>query len=466
LKMDDSELTVMIGLEIHVQLATKSKLFCSCNTDYQTAEGPNENVCPTCTAQPGTKPYDMNACAFEQALKIALALGCDKMRDSVTMQRKHYFYPDLPSNYQRTSTPIAEGGSLAGVSITEVHIEEDPGRYDLKTGIVDFNRAGVPLLEIVTDPVITSPDHARKFLEELRAVLDYLGAARDVESGSMRADANLSIKGHNRVEVKNINSFHGVFSALTYEAARQKNMVKNGLEPDRETRHYDEDRQITMGMRKKESVEDYRYIPDPDVQPIAITKEQLKKISDSLPELPRKKMERFKSQYGASDDESFALCMELAMADAFERIAKKVDAKLAAGFMRGTLKKQLNFRSWDFAKIAPKEQFITQLLLILFEKKVTDKVAEKILIDAMDDKTGASTAEQYAQSAGLLGVQSSDELGAIIEKAIADNPKAVADFAAGNEKALQFIAGSVMRLSRGKADPAAVQEILKKRLSK
>lgn len=464
--MDDSELAVMIGLEIHVQLATKSKLFCSCDTDYQTAAGPNENVCPTCTAQPGTKPYDMNAHAFEQALKIALALGCDRMHNSVTMQRKHYFYPDLPANYQRTSTPIAEGGSLAGVSITEVHIEEDPGRYDLKTGVVDFNRAGVPLLEIVTDPVITSPDHARKFLEELRAVLDYLGAARDVESGSMRADANLSIKGHNRVEVKNINSFRGVFSALTYETARQKNMVKNGLEPVRETRHFDEDRDITLGLRKKESVDDYRYIPDPDVQPIAITKERLSKISGSLPELPRKKMERFKKQYGASDDEAFALCMELAMADAFERIAMKSDAKLAAGFMRGTLKKQLNFRSWDFAKVAPKEQFITELLLMLTGKKVTDKVAEKILIDAMDGKTGESTAEQYAQSAGLLGVQSSDELGAIIEKAVAENQKAVADFAAGNEKALQFIAGSVMRLSRGKADPAAVQEILKKRLSK
>jgi len=464
--MDEPELTVIIGLEIHVQLATKSKLFCSCNTDYQTAAGPNENVCPTCTAQPGTKPFDMNAYAFEQALKIALALGCDKINDSVTMQRKHYFYPDLPANYQRTSTPIAEGGSLAGVSITEVHIEEDPGRYDLKTGIVDYNRAGVPLLEIVTDPVITSPDHARKFLEELRAVLDYLGAARDVESGSMRADANLSIKGHNRVEVKNINSFHGVFSALTYETSRQKNMVKNGLEPVRETRHFDEDRDITLGLRKKESVDDYRYIPDPDVQPIAITKEQLKIISDALPELPRKKMERFKSQYGASDDEAYALCMELAMADAFERIAKKVDAKLAAGFMRGTLKKQLNFRSYDFAKVAPKEQFITELLLMLSLKKVTDKVAERILIDAMDGKTANSTAEQYAEASGLLGVQSTAELESIIEKALAENPKAVEDYRAGNQKALQFVAGSVMRLTKGKADPAAVQELLKKRLTK
>ncbi len=456
----------MIGLEIHVQLATKSKLFCSCNTDYQTAAGPNENVCPTCTAQPGTKPFDMNAYAFEQALRIALALGCDRMRDSVTMQRKHYFYPDLPANYQRTSTPIAEGGSLAGVSITEVHIEEDPGRYDLKTGIVDYNRAGVPLLEIVTDPVITSPDHARKFLEELRAILDYLGAARDVESGSMRADANLSITGHNRVEVKNINSFHGVFSALTYETSRQKNMVKNGLEPERETRHFDEDRDITLGLRKKESVDDYRYIPDPDVQPIAITKEQLNRINASLPELPRKKMERFRGQYGASDDEAHALCMELAMADAFERVAKKVDPKLAAGFMRGTLKKQLNFRSWNFAKVAQKEQFIIDTLLLLSERKVTDKVAEKILIDAMDGKAGQKTASQYAESAGLIGVQKSGELAEIIEKAIAENAKAVLDYDAGAAKALQFLAGRVMAMTKGRADPTTVQELLKKRLSK
>lgn len=464
--MEEEEFKVIIGLEIHVQLATNSKLFCSCCTDYQKAAGPNEYICPTCTAQPGTKPYDMNAHAFEQALKIALALGSEKMHDRVIMQRKHYFYPDLPSNYQRTSTPICEGGSLAGVSITEVHIEEDPGRYDLKTGIVDYNRAGVPLLEIVTDPVITSPDHARKFLEELRAVLDYLGAARDVESGSMRADANISIKDHNRVEVKNINSFHGVFSALTYEISRQKNMVKNGLEPARETRHFDEDRDITLGMRKKESVDDYRYIPDPDVQPIAIAKEQLQRIGETLPELPARKMERFKAQYGASGDEAHALCMELAMADAFERIAKKADARLAAGFMRGTLKKQLNFRSWNYSAVAPKEQFMADLLLMLFEKKITDKVAEKMLIDMMDEKTGHNTAMQYAEVAGLVGVQTSDELAAFIEKAISENEKAVLDYNAGAQKALQFLAGRVMAMTKGRADPAAVQEILKKRLSK
>jgi aspartyl-tRNA(Asn)/glutamyl-tRNA(Gln) amidotransferase subunit B len=458
-----AEYPVIIGLEIHVQLATKSKLFCSCGTDYQNAPAPNEDVCPTCTAQPGTKPYEMNACALEQALKVALALNCE-VGERMVMQRKHYFYPDLPPNYQRTSMPLGRQGSLAGVSITEVHIEEDPGRYDLKTGLVDYNRAGVPLLEVVTDPVITSPEHARRFLEELRAVLNYLGAARDVESGSMRADANISIRGHNRVEVKNINSFRGVFSALSYEMSRQKNMIKNGLEPARETRHFDEEREITLGLRRKESVDDYRYFPDPDVQPVAVPPELVARIAGSLPELPAKKMDRFKRQYGASGDEARALCMELAMADAFERIAKKADARLAAGFMRGTLRKQLNFRSFGYEKVAQKEQFIIGLLQLLAQKKVTDKVAEKMLIDLLDERTGQSTALQHAEAAGLLGVQGTGELGAVIERAIAENQKAVADYRAGNGKALQFIAGAVMRLSKGKADPKTVQGLLKKRL--
>ena len=340
----------VIGLEIHAQPKTGAKLFCDCSADYQKAGGPNENVCPTCTAQPGAKPFAVNERAVRQAVMVALALGCEKISERVVMQLKHYFYPDLPSNYQRTSTPVGERGALCGVGVWEVHLEEDPGRYDLKTGLVDYNRSGVPLIEIVTAPEITSPDHARKLLDEMRAILEYLGASRGADEGAMRADANISIPGHKRVEVKNINSSHGVFSALTYELSRQRNMAKNGLEILQETRHFDEDREITVGLRRKETVDDYRYIPDPDVQPIEIQKETVEKIRAALPELPTQKMRRIERQYGVSKEESHALCLEQAMADDFEKAAKVAGPKLAAVFMRGVLKKQLNYRGIGYAK--------------------------------------------------------------------------------------------------------------------
>lgn len=463
------ELKAIMGLEVHAQLRTNAKMFCGCDTDYQKAGAPNANVCPTCTAQPGSKPHALNERCLEQAIKIALALGCKKIGGEtgrITMQRKHYFYPDLPSNYQRTSTPLGENGTLCGVSIREVHIEEDPGRYDLKTGVVDYNRAGVPLIEIVTDPEITSPDHARKFLDELRAILDYLDAARSDDSGSIRADANISIVGHERVEVKNINSTRGVFSALTYEISRQRNMVKNGLEITRETRHYDEDREITTGLRKKESVDDYRYIPDPDVQPIEVTAEQIERVKKALPELPAQKMARFEKQYGTSADEAYAICLDRQMAADFEAFAKTVDAKIAARFLRGTLKKQLNWRSWDYSQFSQKSLTapLCEIIVLLQSSKVTEKIAEKLLIELMEGKIIGGVGK-YAEKNGLLGIQSGAEIDAIVDRTIAENEKAAQDYAAGNEKALHFLAGKVMAATKGKAAPDAVQELLRKRLA-
>ena len=466
--LHDGELGHMIGLEIHAQLRTESKLFCDCSTDYQKAKGPNEQICPTCTAQPGTKPFAINAKAMEQAMKIMLALECEEISERIIMQRKHYFYPDLPSNYQRTSTPLGKKGKLAGVSIWEVHIEEDPGRYDLKTGLVDYNRAGVPLIEIVTAPEITSPDHARKFLDELRAILDYLEAARSDDAGSMRADANVSVGGHNRVEVKNINSTHGVFSALTYEISRQKNMVKNGLEIIQETRHYDEEREITIGLRKKETVDDYRYIPDPDVQPIALDKKRLEEIRKSMPELPRQKMERFKKQYGASDDEAHVLCSERAMADEYEKAAKQTDPKTAAVFFRGVLKKQLNWRGMPFGDFVSRgfAAGLEEILSLLSSGKITDKVSEKLLIDLLDGKipTVAGSIEKYSKENGLIGMAGPGELSTLVAMALEQNTQAVKDYKNGEAKALQFLAGKIIGESMGKADPELVQKMLKEKL--
>ncbi|HIH64478.1 MAG TPA: Asp-tRNA(Asn)/Glu-tRNA(Gln) amidotransferase subunit GatB, partial [Methanothermobacter thermautotrophicus] len=258
------------GLEIHVQLDTRSKLFCRCPTDYQEAP-PNTNICPVCLNQPGAKPYPPNRSALEGALKIALMLDCRINPEITYFMRKHYNYPDLPSGYQRTSIPVGLEGELNGVRIREVHIEEDPGQYKPDQGTVDFNRSGIPLIEIVTEPDMTSPEEARNFLRELIRVLEYSGCARG--EGTMRADVNISLEGGKRVEIKNINSIKGAYKALKFEMIRQKNLLKRGVEVKQETRAFLESQMITVSMRLKEEAEDYRYIPDPDLPPMKFTDE-------------------------------------------------------------------------------------------------------------------------------------------------------------------------------------------------
>jgi aspartyl-tRNA(Asn)/glutamyl-tRNA(Gln) amidotransferase subunit B len=436
----------IIGLEIHVQLKTKSKLFCNCETDYLTAK-PNENTCVVCAAHPGSKPYFINEEAMKNAVKIGSALNC-KMNDEIIMQRKHYFYPDLPNGFQRTSKPLGVNGSLEGVKIREVHIEEDPGRYDLKTGKTDYNRCGVPLIEIVTDPEIKDADHAKTFLEELQLILSYLEASRE-EPGSSRVDANLSIEGHARIEVKNINSFKGVYIALQYEERRQKKLIEEGVEYGQETRHFDEEKGITIGLRKKETLDDYRYSPDPDVPPIIITK------SEEIPELPKQKRERFEKEFNITKEEASTITSEKRMADAFEKISRQCNPKLLVKLFRGVLKKQLNYRDLKY-----NEKFTSELLWIekaIEENKITEKSAESILIEVIDKN---KKAEQIAVENNLLGIETNiDE---VIGKIIKENKKAVDDYKKGEEKALNYLIGKIMKETKGKADKNKAMEILKK----
>lgn len=451
----------IIGLEVHVQLDTQSKLFCRCSTDYRNNE-PNHNVCITCTSHPGAKPWAINESSLKNVVKIALALGCKlRIGEPIYMQRKHYFYPDLASGYQRTSKPFGVNGSLEGVGITEVHLEEDPGNYELKKGLVDFNRSGIPLIEIVTDPDMTTPTQARAFLEELSAILDYLNAVSD-EPGSMRIDANFSIRGHPRAEVKNINSFKGVYTALTFEHSRHLNMIKNNLPLFQETRHFDESKGSTTTLRRKETVDDYRYFPDPDVPPIVLTKEFVESVRKELPELPREKRERFIKSYEVLPEEAFAICLEKLLADSFEKVSKKIKPQLAAGFFRGVLRKQLNYRTLSFKESGLSEDTLIELLSMLEKGEVTEKVGEQLLIAVLEKK--ANSPKKFAQEHGLIGVQSKSELEPIVEKVIADNPKPVKDFIAGEGKALNFLAGIVMKETKGKADPAHVQALLKKKI--
>lgn len=414
---------VMIGLEIHAQLKTGSKIFCDCPTDYLTAE-PNSNICPICTAQPGSKPSALNRRAVENVIKIALALNC-KLSEKVLIQRKHYFYPDLPAGYQRTSKPVGIEGKLGKIRIREVHIEEDPGRYELRRGTVDYNRAGVPLIEIVTEPDFKSPEEAREFLEELVAILNYLDSARD-EPGSSRIDANISLPEGARVEVKNINSFKGVYTALSFEIVRQQNLLRRGMKAVRETRHFDEVQGITIPLRKKESEEDYRYVPDPDVPPLFIDAKEVARIKGTLPELPRAKADRFVSQYGIRPDDAWMLVGEVELANLFERMSKKFQPQKSALWIRGPLKKQLNYREMTLGESDLKEDDLYSVFDDFLKGNLTDDGMEKALIELLDKKA------PYNELRQTLGkITDMAEIKKAVDSVLARNEKAIADYRRG-----------------------------------
>ena len=444
---------MMCGLEIHVQLETDSKLFCDCPTNYQEAPA-NTNVCPVCLNQPGAKPYPTNEKAIENALMISLMLNCKIDKNFTYFMRKHYDYPDLPSGYQKNSVPIGYG-----VRIHEIHMEEDPGQYKPDKGIVDFNRSGIPLIEIVTEPDMHSPEEARNFLKELIRVLQYSGGARG--EGTMRADVNVSINGGNRVEMKNINSIKGAYKALKFEVVRQKNLVKRGHEVQQETRAYLESQMITVGMRKKEDADDYRFIPDPDLPPMKITDEQINEILEVMPEAPHNKVKRFVEEYGIDEESAKVLTSELDLAQVYEEVAKEVDPKFAAKWMRDELKRVLTYNKMDFADSGILADDLIELFNMLLNKEITTKAGQRIVEQMPNNK---QTPKQIAEELGLIGVVKDDEVQAAAKQAVEENPKAVEDYHNGEKASLNFLMGQVMRLTRGKADPRETVKILKELL--
>jgi aspartyl-tRNA(Asn)/glutamyl-tRNA(Gln) amidotransferase subunit B len=446
------------GLEIHVQLETDSKLFCTCHTNYQEAPA-NTNICHVCLNQPGAKPYPPNRDALDGAVMIALMLGCKISPDVTYFQRKHYDYPDLSSGYQRTSIPIGYEGDLNGVRIREVHLEEDPGQYKPDLGIVDFNRSGIPLIEIVTEPDMTSPEAARNFLRELIRVLEYSGSARG--EGTMRADVNISLEGGKRAEIKNINSIKGAYKALKFEMIRQKNLLKRGIEIKQETRAFLESQMITVPMRLKEEAEDYRYIPDPDLPPMLAEEERVEAIREAMPEPSHIKTERFVAEYGIEKDHAKVLTSELDLADAFEEVAKVVDPEFAALWMRDELKRVVYYNKLSFkeSEITPAQ--IIDLLQLLQNKKVTAKAGKKIMENLPKNSKMPST---IAEELGLLGVVEEDVVVAAVKQAIDENPEAVSDYHEGKKNAMNFLIGQVMRLTRGKADPGETHKLIEAEL--
>ena len=473
---------VIVGLEVHCQLDTKSKLFCGCSTDYR-SDGPNTHVCEICRGLPGSMPV-LNKKAVEYALRVAKALNCTVLPES-EFSRKNYFYPDLDKAYQITQydKPLAEKGIIEiegddgekKVRITRIHVEEDPGRLvhmgNAERGrysLVDYNRAGIPLIEIVTEPDMRSPKEARKFLNKLRATLEYLGVFDSEKEGSLRVDANISIRGSERVEVKNITSYKGVEKALTFEVTRQKNLLRRGQTVERETRHYLEARGVTQSARSKEQEHDYRYFPEPDLRPLQV---QSWIGAISLPELPDARRERFVAQYGCSASHARTLTGDLRLANFFEAVVAPDPAGLssiAATWVADTLIGELNYRSMSIDLLEPAA--LTGLVRLLKGGVITDKSGVEVLRILLDQRLRGEPAETPDAAVTRLGLsKATGDDGALrgaIREAIAENEKAVGDYRSGKAGAANFLVGQVMKKTRGRADPAELNRLLTEELQK
>ena len=469
----------VIGLEVNVQLATATKLFCSCPTSF--GQAPNSNVCEVCGGMPGALPM-LNRQAVHYACLVGLATNCSIHRNSI-FARKNYFYPDLPSGYQisQFDLPICEHGHLTvtvdgaekRIGITRIHMENDAGKNIHAQGenvsYVDLNRAGTPLVEIVSEPDMRSSAEAVAYLKALYGIVTYLGVCDgNMEEGSFRCDANVSIRPvgsttfGTRTELKNLNSFRNVQRAIDYEIARQQDALADGEEIVQETRLYDATKNITASMRGKEEAHDYRYFPDPDLLPVTITDEEFSRWQQELPELPAARMQRFITMTGLPEPEAEVLVQSRAMADFFEAAAAKADARKVANFILGPLLRELNARSLHVQDCAMTPEALAELVSIVDKGLISAKIANDIFADLMEN---GAMPEAYVKEKGLVQISDSSALEAAVDKVLADNPAEVEAFRGGKTKLISFFVGQVMRATRGKANPALVNELLAKKLA-
>lgn len=466
---------VVIGLEVHIQLATESKAFCDCSTKFESS--PNTNICPVCCGYPGVLPV-LNRKALELALRVSLALNC-KINRRIYFERKNYFYPDLPKNYQisQYKLPLGEDGFLIlpsskKIRIKRVHLEEDAGKLIHREGysLVDFNRAGIPLLEIVTYPDIRNPEQAFDYLNYLKLTVQYIKASScDMEKGYLRCDANISVRkeGDNlgtKVELKNMNSFRGVRDALEYEAKRQMKYLEEGKKIFPETRLWEERKKQTIVMRTKEEAHDYRYFPEPDLVDFVIDDGMIEEQKKFIGELPLSKRNRLLESYPLSEKEVDVLISSPWLVEFFESSIKELkDAKNIANWLLGPFLELVNSlpRGFDEVKISP--QNFSKIVKCFLEGKLNNLAAKKVLsLCITTDKDVDSVIEEE----GLSQVSSEDKLFEFVEEAVKDNPSAVNDFLAGKPQVVMFLVGQVMRKSKGKANPKVVKEMLEKLLEK
>lgn len=474
----------VIGLEIHCELKTKTKIFCGCATGFGTEQ--NTHVCPVCLGLPGVLPT-VNKRVVEFGIKAGLATNCTINKYS-KFDRKNYYYPDLPKNWQTSQydLPIAEhgwvdidvDGEKKRIRLTRIHMEEDAGKLvhsgttikDSATSNVDYNRTGVPLLEIVSEPDLRSAEEARAYMEKIKAIMEYIDVSNcRMEEGNLRADINVSLRPvgtkelGTRTEMKNINSFKNLEDAINYEIERQEEVLEDGGHVVQETRTFDPARGITLSMRSKENAHDYRYMPEPDLPPIVTSEETIEKYRSELPELPDARRARLEKEYGLSDYDAGIITSSRAMAEYFDAVvATGADPKLAANWIMGDLAKNLNEDGIDITKSPVSAERLGKMIGLIMKDTISGKIAKKVFKEMW---TNEDEPEKIVKDKGLVQITDTGAIEAAVDAAIAANPKAVEEYKGGKKKAIGALVGQVMKATRGKANPQMVNKMLAEKLA-
>lgn len=474
----------VIGLEIHCELKTKTKIFCGCATGFGAEQ--NTHVCPVCLGLPGVLP-SVNKRVVEFGIKAGLATNCTINKYS-KFDRKNYYYPDLPKNWQTSQydLPIAEhgwvdidvDGEKKRIRLTRIHMEEDAGKLvhsgttikDSATSNVDYNRTGVPLLEIVSEPDLRSAEEARAYMEKIKAIMEYIDVSNcRMEEGNLRADINVSLRPvgtkelGTRTEMKNINSFKNLEDAINYEIERQEEVLEDGGHVVQETRTFDPARGITLSMRSKENAHDYRYMPEPDLPPIVTSEETIEKYRSELPELPDARRARLEKEYGLSDYDAGIITSSRAMAEYFDAVvATGADPKLAANWIMGDLAKNLNEDGIDITKSPVSAERLGKMIGLIMKDTISGKIAKKVFKEMW---TNEDEPEKIVKDKGLVQITDTGAIEAAVDAAIAANPKAVEEYKGGKKKAIGALVGQVMKATRGKANPQMVNKMLAEKLA-
>ncbi|MGB9866465.1 MAG: Asp-tRNA(Asn)/Glu-tRNA(Gln) amidotransferase subunit GatB [Bacillota bacterium] len=469
----------VIGLEVHVELNTRSKIFCSCPTEF--GAEPNTHVCPVCLGLPGVLPV-LNEEAVRKAVQAALALNCQIM-SYAKFDRKNYFYPDLPKAYQISEydLPLARNGwiELSGgkrIGIRRIHLEEDAGKLihqgDITTArfsLVDYNRCGVPLIEIVSEPDIRTPEEAREYLTRLKGILQHIGVSDcKMEEGSLRVDANVSVRPvgssefGTRTEIKNIGSFRSVYRGLAYEIERQIQVLEDGGQVVQETRHWDEQQGVTKSLRGKEEAQDYRYFPEPDLVPLLLDPEWVEEVRRSLPELPEARKARFMKEYGLPAYDADVLVSSPRISDFFEECVRQFgEPKTVSNWVMGELFRLLNDKGMEPEQMKVQPDQLVALLQLVKDGTISGKIAKEVFEEMFETGEHPSS---IVKKRDLVQISDETTLEAIVSRVVAENPKVVNDYLSGKKQALAFLVGQVMKATKGKANPAMVNKLLQEKL--
>lgn len=472
----------VIGIEVHVELKTNTKIFCCSTTEF--GGDPNHHTCPVCLGLPGTLPV-LNKKVVEYAVRAGLALNC-QIANFSKFDRKNYYYPDLPKNYQisQYDLPIAEHGYLdvevdgqtKRIGITRLHMEEDAGKLVHQGNIVttpyslvDYNRTGVPLIEIVSEPDMRSPEEARAYVEKLKAIVQYTGVSDcRMEEGSLRCDVNISVRPvgqkefGTKAEIKNLNSFRALQRAVAFEVERQIGVLESGDRVIQETRTWDEARGITVSMRSKEEAHDYRYFPDPDLVPLVLDNQWIEFVRESLPELPDQRQARYVAEYGLPTYDASILTLTKEMSDYFEEVIKHYDKpKVASNWMMGELSRLLNVNGLEITQCPIQPKQLAELLGLIDKGTISGKIAKTVFEEMF--ATGKD-AETVVKEKGLVQISDEGAIAAVVDQVLEANPKSVEDYKAGKTQAIGFLVGQVMKATKGKANPEMVNKLLREKL--